>query len=231
MDVDLDRPMPEPPRGGALYFGTFTKSFSVWTDVVILQKESDLLVEYKNWLTTALLPTGTMINVLPSDTGDEYVSSALKALHDENGTTHQTTVPDTFLQIGVAEHPNRLIIESARTRMRHNDVDQVLWADAIETAVYIKNRVNIRALSFGNTPHELGIGHQPEVSHMRVFASTCWVVWNKSHIDGKLDDKAAAGDLLGYQDGRKTYTVIRDYRSVVKVRRIVFCEKRTSEVA
>jgi len=37
----------------------------------------------------------------------------------------------------------------ARTMMRHKDVDQDLWADAIKTAVYIKNRVTSRALPVG----------------------------------------------------------------------------------
>jgi len=45
--------MSEPSRGGALYFGTFTEDFSRWTDVVFLQKKSDLLSEYKKWLTKA----------------------------------------------------------------------------------------------------------------------------------------------------------------------------------
>jgi len=49
---DLGGPMSEPSRGGALYFGRFTEDFSRWTDVVFLHKKSDLLAEYKKWLTT-----------------------------------------------------------------------------------------------------------------------------------------------------------------------------------
>jgi len=92
---DLGGPMSEPSRGGALCFGTFTDDFSCWTDVVFLQNKSHLLSEYKKWLTKAQMHTGTKIKILRSDNGGEYVSNAFKALHDENGTTHQTTVPDT----------------------------------------------------------------------------------------------------------------------------------------
>jgi len=98
---DLGGPMSEPSRGGALNFGTFTDDFSRWTDVVFLQKNSDLLSEYKKWLTKAQLHTGTKIKISRSDNGGEYVSNAFKALHDENGTTHQTTVPDTPQQNGL----------------------------------------------------------------------------------------------------------------------------------
>jgi len=43
---DLGGPMSEPSRCGAIYFGTFTDDFSRWTDVVLLNKKSDLLAEY-----------------------------------------------------------------------------------------------------------------------------------------------------------------------------------------
>ena len=97
------------------------------------------------------------------------MSNAFKALHDENGTTHQTTVPDTLQQNGVAERLNRVLVEMSRTMMRHKGLDQDLWADAIKTAAYIKNRVSSRALPVGKTPHELWTGNKPDVSHMRVF--------------------------------------------------------------
>jgi len=228
---DLGGLMSEPSRGGALCFGTSTDDFSRWTDVVFLQIQSDLLSEYKKWLTKALLHTGTKIKSLRSYNGGEYVSSAFKALQDENGTTHQTTVPDTPQQNGVAERLNRVLVEMARTMMRHKDVDQDLWADAIKTAVYIKNSVTRRALPVGKTPFVLWTGNKPNVSHMRVFGSICWVVLHKSHIDGKFGDKAAKGVFLGYPDGSKAHKVILDDGKVVKARSVVFAETNVSEAA
>jgi len=227
---DLGGPMSEPSRGVALYCGTFTDDFSSWMDVVFLKKKSDILAEYQKWLTKAQLHTGSKIKVLRSDIGGEYVSSAFKALHDENGTTPLTTVPDTPQQNGVAERLNRVLVEMARTMMRHKDVDQDLRADAIKTAVYIKNRVSSRALPVDKTPYELWTGNKPEASPMRVFGSTCWVVVHKSHIDGTFGDKAAKGVFLGYPDGRKAYKVILDNGKVVKARSVVFAETNVSDV-
>jgi len=121
------------------------------------------------------------------------VPNAFKALHDENGTTHQTTLPNSPQRNGVAERLNRFLVEMARTMMRNKDVDQDLLADAIKTAVYIKNRVTSRALPVCKTSFELWTGHKPNVSHMRVFGSTGWVELHKSHIDGTFGDKAAKG--------------------------------------
>jgi len=199
--------------------------------VVFLQGKSDLLSEYKKWLIKAQLHTGTKIKILRSDNGGEYMSNAFKALHNENGTTHQTTVPDTPQQNRVAERLNRVLVEMARTMMRHKDVDQEYRADAIKTAVYIKNRVTSRALPVGKTPFELWIGNEPKVNHMRVLRSTCWVVLHKSHIDGTFGDKAARGVFLGYPDGSKAYKVILDDGKVVKARSVLFAERNESEVA
>jgi len=108
---DLGGPISDASRGGALHFGTFTDDFSRWTDVVSMQKKGDLLSENKKWVTKAQLHTGTKIKILRSDNGGEYVSNEFKALHDENGTTHETTVPDTPQQNGVAERLNRVLME------------------------------------------------------------------------------------------------------------------------
>jgi len=119
----------------------------------------------------------------------------------------------------------------ARTMMRHKDVDQDLWADAIKTAVYIENRVTSRALPVGKTPFELWTGNKPNVSHMRVFGSTCWVVLHQSHIDGTFSDKAAKGVFVGYPDGSKAYKVILDDGKVVKARSVVFAKTNVRDVA
>jgi len=159
------------------------------------------------------------------------VTNAFKALHDENGTTHQTTVPETPQQNGVAERLNRVLVEMARTMMRQKDVDQDLWADAIKTAVYIYNRVTSRALPVGKTPFDLWTGNMPNVIHMRVFGSTFWVVLHKSHIDGWFGYEAAKGVFLGYPDGSTAHKVILDDGKVVKERSVVFNETNETEVA
>jgi len=152
---DLGGPMLEPTRGGAPYFGTFTDDLSRWTDVVFLDKNSICSLSEKNSLTRAQLHTGTKIEILRSKNGGEYVSNAFKAVHDENGTAHQTTVPDTPQQNEVAERLNRVLVEMARTLVRYKKFDPSLWADAIKTAVYIKNRFSSRALPVSKMPFEL----------------------------------------------------------------------------
>jgi len=159
------------------------------------------------------------------------VSSAFKALHDENSTTHRTTVPDTLQPNGVAERLNRVLVEMARTMIRHEDGGKDLWADAIKRAVNIKNRGTSRAVPVRKTSHEIWTGNTPDVSHMWVFGSTCWVVLHKSHIYGQFGDKAAKGTFVGYPDGRKAYNVILDDGKVDKARSVVCYGRTSSKVA
>jgi len=52
---DLGGPMSEPSRGGALYYGTLTDDLFRWTDVVFLQKKSDLLSEWSSCTRRAII--------------------------------------------------------------------------------------------------------------------------------------------------------------------------------
>ena len=48
-----------------------------------------------------------------------------------------------------------------------------LWAEAMNAAVYIQNRVPHSSMK-GKTPFESCFGHKPDVSNLRVFGSTAW---------------------------------------------------------
>ena len=47
------------------------------------------------------------------------------------------------------------------------------WAEAINCAAYIQNRVPHKQLD-GMTPFEAWSGHKPDVTHFRIFGSKAW---------------------------------------------------------
>jgi hypothetical protein len=57
--------------------------------------------------------------------------------------------------------------------LAENGLSQNLWAEALVTVNYARNRTPVSA--HGRTPWEMFTGQVPTVSHMRVFGSTAYI--------------------------------------------------------
>jgi hypothetical protein len=64
------------------------------------------------------------------------------------------------------ECKNSTLVEMARTMLDDHRTLRRFWAEAINTAYYISNRIFLCSL-LNLTPFELRFGHQPSVSHLR----------------------------------------------------------------
>ena len=64
---------------------------------------------------------------------------------------------------------NRTLMESARSMMNHAGLPDRYWAEAVECAAYIRNRLPTSALTERKTPFEMWSGRKPNISHLKVF--------------------------------------------------------------
>ncbi|KAM2377527.1 hypothetical protein ACFX1X_044117 [Malus domestica] len=80
-----------------------------------------------------------------------------------------------------------------------------LWAEVVHTTVYILNRCPTKALR-NVTPFEAYSGRKPEVAHLKVFGSLCYV-HIPSELRQKLDVKSTKGIFVGYATCEKGYKV------------------------
>ena len=126
------------------------------------------------------------VKVLRSHNGDEYLSNDFKQYLSENGIHHQLTVAYTSQQNGVAERINKTLLDLVRSMLHHKSLPKHFWAEALATAVYVRNRVTSRSLPSNITPYHLWFGKAPDLSHMRVFDAQCWYVVPKKDVQ-KLD--------------------------------------------
>ena len=76
------------------------------------------------------------------------------------------------------------------------------WREAISTAVYTLNRVQVKK-GTNATTFELWYGHSPNVQHFKIFRCKCYIL--KESRDGKFDAKSEEGIFLGYSTRRKAY--------------------------
>jgi hypothetical protein len=96
------------------------------------------------------------------------------------------------------------------------------WAEAINTACYISNRVFLRS-KLGKTSYELRFGHTPQISHLRVFGCKCFVL--KSRNLDKFESHSTNGLMLGYSTHSRGYRVlVLETNKIVETCEVTFDE-------
>jgi hypothetical protein len=105
-----------------------------------------------------------------SDGGGEYNSNNLIQFLQKKGVTKTTTTPNTPQHNGAAERSMRTIFETARTLLIQCGLPLQFWVQAVDTAIYIYNRVTVKRN--GKTPYELFHGL------VVMLSFTMWVITN-----------------------------------------------------
>ena len=82
------------------------------------------------------------------------------------------SVPYTPHHNGVAKRKNRSLKEMETCLLQDKKLPP-LWAEAVNCASYIQNRVPHKSMVRA-TPFEALHGHKPNVSHLRDFGSKAW---------------------------------------------------------
>nr|GEY44329.1 retrovirus-related Pol polyprotein from transposon TNT 1-94 [Tanacetum cinerariifolium] len=105
----------------------------------------------------------------------------------------------------VAERKNRTLIEAARTMLADLVLPTTFWAEAVNTACNVLNRVLVTKPQ-NKTPYELLTGRQPNISYLRPFG--CHVtILNTIDQLGKFDGKSVSRFLVGYSLNSKAFRV------------------------
>ena len=81
---------------------------------------------------------------------------------------HETRLPCTPQQNGASEQMNCTVFEMARTLVIHSNLHDSFWAEAVNTAIHLRNRSPSSPIE-NNTPYHNFYGKLPTLSHIRVF--------------------------------------------------------------
>ena len=112
--------------------------------------------------------TGRKLETLRSDNGMENVCAGRTNFMTEKGIKHQLTVQYTPEQNGIAERCNRTLCTKARSMLADAKLDKKFWAEAVNTAVHLKNVSPMKAVK-NMTPEEAWNGNKVDISYLRVF--------------------------------------------------------------
>lgn len=210
---------------GNRYYVVFTDDYTRYRWWYPLKRKNDALPALKEFLVMIKNQYGLTPKKLRSDNGGEFNSKASTAYYKELGMIWEPTVPYAPDQNGVAERTNRTLIERARTQLISSGLPPKLWAESLNTAVYITNRVPTRALS-SMTPYEAWYGTKPKIQHLRVFGCTAYTVDPKAKDKGKMAPRSKKAVFLGYE-GSNQYRLWEPTNEVlIRSRDVIFHEDR-----
>ncbi|GJV16742.1 putative ribonuclease H-like domain-containing protein [Tanacetum coccineum] len=130
------------------------------------------------------------------------------------GIKREFSVARTPQQNGVAERRNRTLIEAARTMLVDSKLPTTFWAEAVNTACYVLNRVLV-IKPHNKTPYELIRGRPLLIDFMKPFGCPVTILNTRDHL-GKFDRKADEGFFVGYSVVSKAMRVFNKRTRIVE---------------
>lgn len=135
----------------------------------------------------------------------------------DNGIERQLTVHDLPQQNGVAERLNRTLVEHARAMLLARNMPKFLWAEAIDYATWLKNRLPSRATP-GHTPYELVNKSKPNLAAAHEFGCKVYV---HSPEGGKLEARAKESIFVGVDEESKGFRIYWPEKRRISIERNV----------
>ncbi|GJY87714.1 putative ribonuclease H-like domain-containing protein [Tanacetum coccineum] len=154
------------------------------------------------------------VKVIRSDNGTEFKNSVMNQFCEMKGIKREFSVARTPQQNGVAERRNRTLIEAARTMLVDSKLPTTFWAEAVNTACYVLNRVLV-IKPHNKTPYELIRGRTPLIDFMKPFGCPVTILNTRDHL-GKFDGKADEGFFVGYSVVSKAMRVFNKRTRIVE---------------
>nr|GEY12816.1 putative ribonuclease H-like domain-containing protein [Tanacetum cinerariifolium] len=141
------------------------------------------------------------------------------------GIKREFSVARTPQQNGIAKRKNRALIEAARTMLADSLLPIPFWAEAVNTACYVQNKVLVTK-PHNKTPYELLLGRTPSIGFMRPFGCLVTIL-NTLDPLGKFDGKADEGFLVRYSVSSKAFRVFNSKTQIVQeTLHIIFLENK-----
>lgn len=213
-------PMSTVSIDGSRFFVTFVDEASGFRTVYFLRHKSDVFKKFKEFRKSVVNRFG-----------------ALKVLHVGIDCTQQLIqyvkakgikLEISFLygpceQDRNAKSQNHTIVEIAKTMITTKNLPMYLWAQAVNTAVYVLNRISPK-----KTPYEIWCGKKPDISHLKIFGTTAFINLPKRYIFRKKfqPKKGQRVLMVGYQDSKIFQSTC--YRVFDPERKVITIEKNVS---
>jgi hypothetical protein len=162
--------------------------------------------------------------ILQADEDTMYLEKNLREWCLENKIEVQTSPPYHHASNGLAERTMQSIMDKARTLMTANNVPMMYWEQAVDTAVYLLNRIPLKKLNW-KTPYEEVYEEVPDISHLVPFYSKGIYHLTSEERPNVFSDRGIEGKMVGYYpEGKNQYLILENSGKITNRRNVVFDE-------
>ncbi|GJX78573.1 putative ribonuclease H-like domain-containing protein [Tanacetum coccineum] len=151
-----------------MYRLVVTDDFSRFSWVFFLATKDETSGILKAFITGIENQINHRVKIIRCDNGTEFKNKKMNQFCEMKGIKREFSVSRTPQQNRVAERKNKTLIEAARTMLADSMLPTTFWAEAVNTACYVQNRVLVIKLH-NKTPYKLFLGRKPALSFMRPF--------------------------------------------------------------
>ena len=204
--IDLCGPMRVQSRNGSRYVCVIVDDYSRYTWTLFLSSKDETFDEFIVLVKQVQNKINHQLAAIRSDHGSEFDNSSFIEFCREHGVSHNFSAPRTPQQNGVVERKNRTLEEMARTMLIESCLPKSFWAEAVNTACHMLNRLMLRP-QMKKTPYELLRGRKPNIAYFRTFGCKCYVHNNGKNSLDKFDPRSDEAVFLGYSSHSKAYKV------------------------
>nr|GEZ60126.1 putative ribonuclease H-like domain-containing protein [Tanacetum cinerariifolium] len=191
-----------------------TDDYSRFTWVFFLATKDETSPILKTFINGLENQLSLKVKVIKSDNGTKFKNNDLNQFCRMKGIKREFNVPRTPHQNGIAERKNMALIEAARTMLADSLLPIPFWAEAVNTACYVQNRVLVTK-PHNKTPYELFHGRSPSIGFMRPFGCLVTIL-NTLDSLSKFDGKVDEGFLVGYSINSKDFRVFNSRTRIVQ---------------
>jgi len=227
---DLSAKFSKTSFGKSNYYVTFIDDCTRYAWIYPIHAKSDTVTVFTSFIYARYTQDNAIIKTFRTDHGEEYVNAAMLTLLDKQGIVRDLSPAYSHESNGVAERYNRTIITAARSLL--TGLPLALWAEAIATALYLRNRLPNRSIG-KSTLYESLYNKKPSIYHLRPYGTKCLVDLpeEKRQPRTKLIPRAIEGYLIGYTSSDKIYGIyIPSQPKVTKARQIHWTTKRIASL-
>ena len=112
------------------------------------------------------------MKILRADGGGEFISHKLRTFCEKKGISIKHAAPYVHKKNRLAERGWRTIVTIKDSMLINSRLPNGFWAEAIETANYLRNRLPTRSKNHSEMiPEEAWIGRRQDLHHICIFGS------------------------------------------------------------